>query len=404
MARGYKIKSYKRIYRRSIGSIIMKWLLAIGALALLFLLGWKLYEPITELFDRHSQENQTVLEQEEEIPTETPEETPETLPEQLAESAPAVTTPTENTEEKPAEETVEATEPVELAEASSRTAYFPMERVLNSGTFSSSLANVKAAGMDSVMIDLKSEEGWVNYPISYKEGYDDYYTASETISLEEVAQQIKDAGMTPIASIYTFKDRRFQQAETYAGILYNGTDSFWLDNSPDAGGKSWLNPYSPLAREYICKLIDDAAEAGFTEIVLREFNFPVGASMDQMRFVYDEGQSKLDCLKEAAAYFRQHAAEKGLHLWIEFPADALNGGDTRPYGGDAAELLSGNIFVDLSAVQSDSLSETISAVQAKAGETQLGAMLSVSGSSDNQLQSQILALQKAGISRYMLKY
>lgn len=396
MRRSYKIKSYKRIYRRSLGSIILRWVLILGVLALLFLLGWKLYEPISRFF---SGEVPPVEQGEEQNNQDEAEPEPNPIPEEGKTE--------ENKEEpqEPAEEPEEETKPApELAEPALRTAYFNQDLLLNSTAFSNMLNSVKAAGMDSVMIDLKSREGWVNYPISYKEGFDDYYTASETISLEDTAKQISDAGMKPIASIYTFMDRRFQQAETYAGILYGDSENFWLDDAPEAGGKSWLNPYSPLARDYICKLIDDAAEAGFTEVVLREFRFPVGGSMEQMRFVYDEGQSKLDCLKEAAEYFRKHAEEKGVHLWIEYPVEAFIGGDTRPYGGDAEELLSGNILVDMSGVQQDGLSENLSLIQNKASSAELAVLLQVSGNSDAQLQNQISVLQKAGINRYLLLY
>lgn len=404
MGRTYKIKSYKRIYRRSMGSIVLQWVLILGALALLFFLGWKLYEPLSAMFSGEEELVQT----EQEAETKQPEaETTPGEPKTEESTTPPVVEE-EAKKEEPADEaeTEEDPEPVALAEAALRTAYFPMSMVQNKSSFTNGIANVKAAGMDSIMIDLKSEEGWVNYPISYKEGYDDYYTAEDLISLEEVAQQIKDAGMKPIASIYTFMDRRFQQAETYAGILYEGSEDFWLDNSLEAGGKSWLNPYSPLARDYICKLIDDAADAGFTEIVLREFRFPVGAAMDQMKFVYDDGQSKLDCLKEAAELFKKHAASKGVHLWIEYPAAALTVGDSRPYGGDASQLLRDQVLIDLSAVQNDALNATLVTVQdqAAAAQAQLGILLSVGNNSDNQLQSQLLALQRAGITRYLLKY
>lgn len=128
--------------------------------------------------------------------------------------------------------------------------------------------------------------------------------------------------------------------------------------------------------------------------------------MDQMKFVYDDGQSKLDCLKEAAELFKKHAASKGVHLWIEYPAAALTGGDSRPYGGDASQLLRDQVLIDLSAVQNDALNATLVTVQdqAAAAQAQLGILLSVGNNSDNQLQSQLLALQRAGITRYLLKY
>lgn len=395
MARSYKIKSYKRIYRRSISSIILRWLLALGGLALVFLLGWKLYEPLTDFF---SGLEETAMKQEtgSEVKTEQTSQ-PET-PQEPSETAAAVPETTTKPEETPTE-TVTPPAVVEeetlppITTPAQRTVYLSEETVLDAEAFGKAISDATTSGMDSVMFDLKSTDGWVIYPIQYKEGFDDYYTAGETISLEEAAKQIREAGMKPIASIYTFMDRRFQQAETYAGILYKGSESFWLDNALDAGGKAWLNPYSPLAREYICKLISDAAEAGFGEIVLREFRFPVGYSMDQMEFVYDEGQSKLDCLKEADDYFRTYAEDLGVDLWIEYPATNMNGGDTRPYGGDAAELLEDGCVINISNLADEDASAAFSAAKAKQPGADFAALIS----SEEQLQ----LLNTAGIAHYI---
>lgn len=401
MARSYKIKSYKRIYRRSISSIILQWLLIIGGLALLFFLGWKLYEPVSQWFHREDQSETVMQEQEEtaaevpETPTEQPQTPAITPPEEpKKEEAPAAPEVTpEEPEEKPEEVVEESLPPITTP--AKQTLYLSEETLLDSDAFAAALDEAKNAGMDSVMIDLKSRDGWVIYPIQYKDGYDDYYTAGDTISLNEVAKQIRQAGMKPIASIYTFMDRRFQQAETYAGILYGDSDSFWLDKALDAGGKSWLNPYSPLARQYIVKLMSDAAEAGFGEIVLREFRFPVGGSMEKMRFVYDEGQSKQDCLKEADDFFREKAAELNVDLWIEYPASAM-GGDTRPYGGDCVELLEDGCIIDLSDCGADSmeLADIIATIVHQANGAELAGMTANAAQTD--------ALQAGGIDHYIL--
>ncbi len=391
MARSYKIKSYKRIYRRSISRMIFRWLLILGVLILLFFLGWKLYEPISAWFHK---EPETVVQEQEETPPEQPQ-TP--VPEEPKPEDPPSVTPVTPSVKVPKEPEQPKEEPLlPITTPAMATVYLSEATVLDSEAFAAALADAQKAGMDSVMIDLKSRDGWVVYPIAYKEGYDDYYTAGDTVSLAELAKQIREAGMKPIASIYTFMDRRFQQAETYAGILYGESDSFWLDNSLDAGGKSWLNPYSPLAREYIVKLMSDAAEAGFGEIVLREFLFPVGGSMEQMRFVYDEGQSKQDCLKEADDYFREKAAELDVDLWIEYPADALRSGDSRPYGGDCSALLEDGCVIDLSACGNDSmeLADIIASIVNGANGAELAGMTA------NKIQTD--ALQAAGIDHYIL--
>lgn len=401
MARSYRIRSYRRIYRRSIRRTIFRWLTILGGLVLLFFLGWKLYDPVVAWFQK---ESEAVI-QEQESPVETPEipieqaQTPTVPPVQeevKQPEAPAVTP-----QEKPVETPAEPEKPKEetlppITTPAQQTVYLSKETLLDGEAFAAALSAAKTDGMDSVMIDLKSRDGWVVYPIEYKDGFDDYYTAKDTVDLKDVAKQIREAGMKPIASIYTFMDRRFQQAETYAGILYGNSDSFWLDNSLDAGGKSWLNPYSPLAREYIVKLMSDAAEAGFGEIVLREFRFPVGGAMEQMRFVYDDGQSKQDCLKEADDYFREKAAELAVDLWIEYPAEALRGGDTRPYGGACAELLEDKCIIDLSSCGTDSmeLADIIASIVYKAEGAELAAMTSNVAQTD--------AFQAAGTDHYIL--
>ena len=48
MARPYKIKRHKRIYRRSAGSILARAAAIIAAVAVLFGLGWALYGPVSD--------------------------------------------------------------------------------------------------------------------------------------------------------------------------------------------------------------------------------------------------------------------------------------------------------------------------------------------------------------------
>ena len=352
MARSYKIKSYKRIYRRSISSIILRWVLTLGAIALVLFLGWKLYQPLNSWLADFELPSLPTFEQQEQPEDETPPPVSEPAQKEEQPQTPAVTPPVE----KPKEEII-----LEVTTPAKKTAYLEEETVMDSELFTKAIEAAKASGMDSVMFDLKDRDGWLLYPIQYKEGFDDYYTG-HTIDLEAAVQQIKAAGLKPIASIYTFMDRRFQQAEIYAGILYQGTESFWLDNALDAGGKSWLNPYSPLARDYICKLLDDAADVGFEEIVLREFRFPIGYSMEMMDFVYDDGRSKQDCLKEADDLFREYAKQLGMDLWIEYPA-AEFGGDARPYGGDVLELLESRCVIDLSGLPAEEISNALSAAK-----------------------------------------
>ena len=81
-----------------------------------------------------------------------------------------------------------------------------------------------------------------------------------------------------------------------------------------------------------------------------------------MDFVYDDGQSKQDCLKEADDLFREYAKQLGMDLWIEYPA-AEFGGDARPYGSDVLELLESQCVLDLSAMSDEEIASVLSAAK-----------------------------------------
>ena len=65
MARPYKIKRHKRIYRRSAGSILARAAAIIAAVVVLFGLGWALYGPVSDWI---SQKQNGPTEQQEMVP------------------------------------------------------------------------------------------------------------------------------------------------------------------------------------------------------------------------------------------------------------------------------------------------------------------------------------------------
>ena len=173
MARSYKIKSYKRIYRRSISSIILRWVLTLGAIALVLFLGWKLYQPLSSWLADFELPSLPTFEQQKQPEDETPPPVSEPAQKEEQPQTPAVTPPVE----KPKEEII-----LEVTTPAKKTAYFKEETVMDSELFTEAIEAAKVSGMDSVMFDLKDRDGWLLYPIQYKEGFDDYYTG-HTIDL-----------------------------------------------------------------------------------------------------------------------------------------------------------------------------------------------------------------------------
>lgn len=392
MGRPYKIKRHKRIYRRSAGSIVLRVAVIVAAIAILFGLGWALYAPVSEWIAQRQN------------------------PQEEQDLTVGASDPQEQEAEEPLVPEAQEEEPSALEQGASMTAYLPIETVQDSAGFSAALQAAKAAGYDSVMFDLKTDDGTVTYSISYNEATDARVTSQTPVDLHAVVQQIRDAGLTPVASIHTFRDHLYPSANNDAATWYAGSESLWVDDDPNNGGHAWLNPFSEAAQSYIQKIVDDACEAGFEMIVLQDVQFPEGYSLNMIDYFEHANDDKHAFLQQYAAQMTEYAASKGVELTVLFPASSMLGGNSEMYFGDAAELAGDTVAVDLraavfgSGLQTELVSipdpaadpySTVhtasAALRQKLPDTQMIALLD----GDN-LEERIQGASESGIERYII--
>jgi len=153
--------------------------------------------------------------------------------------------------------------------------------------------DAKAAGADTIVIDVKTADSYVIYTdvgfsktigastpeyaaIATTGGIDPLYTARK--NLYSVVSTIKANGLQAVARINCFMDCN-------AGRILKGAKtmtadgSTWIDDSVANGGHSWLNPYSEAARTYNLTIVSDCAAAGFDAVIADFVQFPVGYSL-----------------------------------------------------------------------------------------------------------------------------
>lgn len=323
MGKPYKIKHHKRIYRRSAGSIILRVLMIVAAVAVLFGLGWALYAPVSSWIGQRQSNH--------DAPT-------------IGTSDQTSDTDTQQTEE---ETSAEAPSVSQENTVNSMTAYLPIETIAEPQLLASALQSAADAGYDSIMFDLKSADGTVNYAISYNELTDARVTRQNPIDLNAVAEQIRQAGLIPVASIWTFRDNLYPSANNAASTYYQDSDFLWVDNSPEKGGKPWMNPFSQAAQDYIRKIVDDACTAGFRSIVLQGVQFPEGYALDMIDYREHAGEDKHAFLKTYLSQITEYAAGKGVELMPLFSAPSMLGTNNAMYFGDTSDLSPALTAVDL---------------------------------------------------------
>lgn len=405
MGNPYKIKRHNHIYRRSAGSVLLRVLLGLGAVLVLFYLGWVLYGPVSAFIAAQQERPPVTVGESNPPPEETSGEAQPAAPEQQ---------PTPESPAEPAAFGWVDGAPVQGAQLAPATLADP-------NALSAALESLRQQGCNAVVLELKSNDGTVNYQIQYREELDSQYRSPSAYDLGVVSQQIRQAGMTPVAVIHAFRDHLYPQADKSAATLYQGQSYLWLDNSLDQGGKTWMNPFSASAQQYLQKIVDDALAAGIEQIVLDSVQFPEGYSLDLIDYQENASADKLQFLTQYVQQMRDYAAGQGASLTVRLPATALLGGSTAPYFGVPTAMAAQDAVIDL---RPQSFGESFStslvtiptpladlyntvrtasaAIRTQLPESRITAVIQGTGQSWEQVQQQIAGLAESGIESYLL--
>lgn len=152
----------------------------------------------------------------------------------------------------------------------------PYEKAQLTGkALDSYLADLKAQGYTHVFVELKNEDGAVLFQTDAAQAVSFGSTDTNAFDAAVFTAAAQKAGLVPGATITALRDPLVSHVRNNNSFAYSdqlGTN--WLDSTRALGGKSWLNPYMDNARSYIAELAGDAADKGFSLILLTDVNFP----------------------------------------------------------------------------------------------------------------------------------
>ena len=191
--------------------------------------------------------------------------------------------------------------------------------------------NLASQGVGYAVVPCKDSQGYVYYQSSVATAQS---SVSATTFDAAAVQALKDAGITPIASICAFRDPLAPYVDRSMAVRYQDTDYFWLDAAADAGGKPWLNPYSDGSVAYITALIDEVRAMGFEQVWLTGVQFPTTAGRDKANYGDTAGVSMGQRLAQVLSGW-----QAGGDCWVEYPlSEVLAGSESQLLGASCAEL------------------------------------------------------------------
>ncbi|MBR5873398.1 MAG: hypothetical protein IKY90_01540 [Oscillospiraceae bacterium] len=144
------------------------------------------------------------------------------------------------------------------------------------------IAQMKSKGATHLVFDVKNQDGNLLYTSANQ--YGSQLVADKTVDIKALVSKLSQNGITPVARMYTFMDKLISNVERSTAVMYQGTDTRWLDSSAALGGKAWANPASQIMRDYIISLTDEVMSLGIKEIVYAGFHTPTGYSLDKRDF------------------------------------------------------------------------------------------------------------------------
>ncbi len=183
------------------------------------------------------------------------------------------------------EERVEEPESEIITEENSsdiRSILLPYENMESCEAF---LKSVDKELFNAVTVELKTMSGQLLYDSEIALAKKCEAIAETTFDHKEIAEKITEYGFTPVARIYALQDDYASHSSYSTSYIYdNQAEVTWLDNSPDQGGKSWLNPYMPKALEYLSEITKEICDAGYKVIIVNGIQYPNTANQKGMTF------------------------------------------------------------------------------------------------------------------------
>lgn len=203
-----------------------------------------------------------------------------------------------------------------------RGVYLPKSYLSDTAALNTFITQAKAAGINLAIIDLKAEDGVVNYASKVQEIQGTDALPSGEPDASAAAKALSAAGITPAARICAFEDPIAPSVMRGSGVLYSGNHSInWLDPT----NKRWLNPYSTVAQQYITNLSTEAVSLGYKEVFVDSLTFPTKGNPDSQGYYGDNLPSKEQCISSFTASLKQAVNAAGGKLSVIMPGTAAVG-------------------------------------------------------------------------------
>lgn len=241
------------------------------------------------------------------------------------------------------------------------------------------IGEIEGTDINAVMIDIKNPAGELLFKTKNEIANKWGVVSGSAVDLRELAGKLEAKGLMLAAKMSVFRDPKAASAGRLAyAINYQNSEFLWLDDSPENGGRPWLNPYSIPTQDYISSLADEAFDAGVKLLVLENVQFPDNSAVYATFGKDVPTMSRAEILQTTVSNLQNRAEEKGARVAVTFPVTAATQtvGEENRYGGSILKIVGGYLLLDVSPSQFGNSFSQNGLVIEDAGQDPMGAIKS----------------------------
>ncbi len=189
---------------------------------------------------------------------------------------------------------------VELQPLQTKGIYLPFSFLNNEEKVSELIDLVNRTELNTVVVDVKSDYGWLAYPSAVVEAQKSKAYRQESMDIATLLSLCKKSGIYTIARLVLFKDSVLTTAHPEWAV-HTADEELWKDS----GGAAWGDPFRKEVQDYNIAIAKEVAALGFDELQFDYLRFPSDGAVDEAQYAQDSTlETRTSAIREFCARLR----------------------------------------------------------------------------------------------------
>ena len=151
--------------------------------------------------------------------------------------------------------------------------YMPYQTLSNRRELSSFIKKIQKKDCNAVVIDFKTDAGKVLYFSQAELARSGKCAIFDNETVRTALRLFENEKIGVVARFFCFEDETASETEPSFAVKYKDTDVL-CDDISNGEGKSWLNPYSSGATDYLLELLKEISSMSVKGVILESVSFP----------------------------------------------------------------------------------------------------------------------------------